>query len=185
MNTSACGITLRPATRDDAAAIASLHAASWRASYQGILPDDYLRDEVGAERAAYWHDALQAGKYGCIWLALADRQPVAFIAVQYAADPDYDAVIENLHVLPGHKSRGLGRRLIARAVETLEQEEMTSVSLRVFDDNTAAIAFYERLGGITDDYGTDRLAGSHAPDRRIGWRNLAALKAACKHGPGA
>ncbi len=173
-------IALRPAKGNDAAAIARLHAESWKTSYRGILPDAYLENEVSAERAGYWRKALARGDYDCIWLALSNQQPVAFIAVQYAADADYDAVIENLHVLPDYKSQGLGRRLIACAVETLLQEEMTSVCLRVFDDNTAAIAFYERLGGITDDFGTDRLAGSNAPDRRIGWRDIAALKQACE-----
>jgi ribosomal protein S18 acetylase RimI-like enzyme len=176
-------IALRSATVDDAALIARLHTESWQASYRGILPDAYLQNEASAERAAYWQAAFDQGGYGCIRIATAGSEPVAFIALKYGSDPDYDAVIEHLHVLPGHKRQGLGRRLMAKAVDALLQEAMTSVCLRVFEDNIAAIAFYERLGGITDDFGTDQLAGSNAPDRRIGWRDLAALKAACEEKP--
>jgi len=37
--------------RPDEAAIARLHADSWRAAYRGILRDDFLDDTVVANRA--------------------------------------------------------------------------------------------------------------------------------------
>ena len=33
---------VRPAVLDDAAAIARVHVASWRTTYRGLLPDDFL-----------------------------------------------------------------------------------------------------------------------------------------------
>ena len=33
---------IRPATLNDAPEIARVHVASWRSTYQGLLPDDFL-----------------------------------------------------------------------------------------------------------------------------------------------
>ena len=49
----------RPATPDDAAAIAKLHADSWRVAYRGMLSDEYLNGPVFDERLAVWTQFLQ------------------------------------------------------------------------------------------------------------------------------
>ena len=54
-----------------------------------------------------------------------------------------------------------------------------SVCLWVYDRNTAAIDFYLALGGKADAHGTDPFAGAKAPHTRIGWHDLAALRARC------
>ncbi len=53
-------LSLRPATLDDAALIASIHSTSWQATYRGLLPDAFLDGEVTRERAAYWEARLSA-----------------------------------------------------------------------------------------------------------------------------
>jgi len=39
---------IRPATPEDARAIAEVHVASWRYAYRGLLPDDVL-DRLSVE----------------------------------------------------------------------------------------------------------------------------------------
>ncbi len=165
--------------KDDAAVIAHLHADSMRATYRGILPDDYLENQVAAERATHWTDALANDEYALVLLATADTGPVGFIAVRDDHDKEYDATIMHLHVVPQMQGRGLGRRLIADATEILAARGAVSICLWVFEGNVAAIRFYERLGGVTDAYGTDKFAGSYAADRRIGWPDIGALVSAC------
>ncbi|MBV8821047.1 MAG: hypothetical protein JO022_22000 [Acidobacteriaceae bacterium] len=43
-------VTLEEATPRDAAAIAALHAASWRSAYAKILSPAFLTDQVEQER---------------------------------------------------------------------------------------------------------------------------------------
>ena len=71
---------------------------------------------------------------------------------------------------------------MAAAAERLITDGNTSVCLWVFEQNAAAISFYERLGGITDAHGVDKLAGGEAPDRRMGWADVRALLKACRGG---
>lgn len=170
---------IRAAGARDAAAIATLHTRSWREVYRGILPDAYLDHEVVGERLQYWTDALAAPGTGFVLIARHDGAASGFIAVARDGEPGYDAVIDSLHVAAAWRGTGLGRRLIRRAAARLLAEGASSVCLRVFDANTAAISFYRRLGGRPDGTGIDGFAGANMPDTRFGWRDLAALRDAC------
>ena len=182
MRETMSGLVIRSVATGDAGLVARLHTKSMQASYAGILPDEYLQDGIEAERSAYWARAFDDGNYAAIFVAEVGGAPAGFVAVTLHSEPGYDATIEHLHVLPDMKGRGLGRRLIARMASHLAGEGHANVCLRVFEDNAAAIGFYEKLGGVTDSYGVDRMAGSNAPDRRMGWHDLPALERACQAG---
>jgi hypothetical protein len=49
---------IRQATMADVAAIARVHVESWRTTYQGILPDDYLANLTYAQREFLWREIL-------------------------------------------------------------------------------------------------------------------------------
>ena len=165
----------------DGAAVAHIHASSWKATYRGILPDSYLDHEVDNERAVYWQAALQNRRYAIVKMARVSEKLVGLIAMRDdATDEGYDFTIEHLHLLPAHRGKGLGRDLLRAGAEAARGEGASSLCLWVFEDNVAAIAFYERLGGVTDAHGVDKFAGSDAPDRRIGWRDLDMLIARCQ-----
>ncbi len=165
----------------DADAIAALHAESWRAHYRDILPDAYLDGEVFQERRAFWRDALRAPRAGqLVMVATLEAALTGFVSIVRDGEPGFDAEIENLHVRPQLCGGGLGKRLLAAAVERLAAAGVTSACLWVYDANEAAIRFYERLGGAPDKHGVDDFAGAHAPDTRIVWHDLADLQRACR-----
>ena len=165
----------------DAAAVAHIHATSWKTTYRGILPDSYLDNQADDERAAYWQAALQDQRYAIVKLACVSEKFVGLIALRKdSGDKGYDFTIEHLHLLPEHRGQGLGRDLLRAGAEAARGEGAASLCLWVFEANTAAIGFYERLGGVTDAHGVDKFAGSDAPDRRIGWHSLDTLIARCR-----
>jgi ribosomal protein S18 acetylase RimI-like enzyme len=51
-----------------------------------------------------------------------------------------------LAVAPGHRRRGLGRRMMAAAEEWLRERGAPKIQLMVREDNAQVIAFYEALG---------------------------------------
>lgn len=178
-HTKSNGPAIRLAGAGDAAAIANLHTASWREVYRGILPDAYLDREIAGERLRHWTGALVAAGAGFVLVASHGGEASGFIAVTRDGEPGYDAVIDSLHVAAAWRGTGLGRRLMARAAACLLADGASSVCLRVFDANAAAIRFYRRLGGCTDGAGIDGFAGANMPDTRFGWRDLEALRDAC------
>ncbi len=170
---------IRPATATDADVVAALHADSWREVYRGILPDAYLDGDVDEERRLHWRALLSEPRAGFVLVACHGDVPSGFIAVRRGGEPGYDAVIDSLHVAARWRGSGLGRRLMGCAATRLRAEHASSVCLRVYDANRGAIRFYRRLGGQPDGTGIDPFAGADMPDTRIGWRDLAALCAAC------
>ena len=53
------GLRLRVAGRSDAAAIAALHADSWRRHYRGAYSDAFLDGDVHADRLAVWTEQFR------------------------------------------------------------------------------------------------------------------------------
>ena len=54
--------------------------------------------------------------------------------------------IPNLAVLPGHQGRGIGKALIAKAVEYLKAGGMRYVRIETIEQNETATALYPKLG---------------------------------------
>lgn len=171
---------IRTATLDDAPAVATIHSESWRDAYRGILPDDYLDREAARERRRYWTKALaRPGRRGFVLIAVRGEETLGFVSVSRPGETGYDADIENLHVEPGLRGEGLGRKLLGAAAERLMAAGAISACLRVYDANKGAARFYRRMGGVADARGLDPFAGADMPDTRYGWRDLAVLAAAC------
>ena len=164
----------------DAPIVGKLHAASWRATYRGILPDSYLDTEVDADRLTYWNNALAQGSYAIVRVLRDDCVPAGFTGLRKGVDAGYDFTLEHIHVASGRRGSGFGRRLMADAARQVQAAGGDSLCLWVFDANAAAISFYRALGGVVDGHGVDKFAGGNAPDTRFGWRDLDRLVSACE-----
>ena len=174
------GLRLREAAVEDATAIAGLHAASWRATYRGIMADDYLDGPILAERLGYWGRTLSRPEPGRLVLLLQDGQGLAgFIALGPDPSAIFDAHIDNLHVDVARKAQGHGRRLLGEAARRLAMEGRRTVCLWVFDANEAALGFYAALGGIPDEQGAERIDGKDVPQTRIVWHDTSVLATDC------
>ena len=168
---------------EDADAVATLHATSWRSAYRGVFTDHYLDHEADSERRTAWRERLNtSGPATADWGLVAETDAnriVGFVYVQPAHDPVWGDYIDNLHVAPDLKGGGLGRQLMRGVAERLiQQDAARPVYLWVLDANTAARRFYERMGAeITDRQLSDPLGGTQHPVWRCVWREPARLLA--------
>ena len=165
-------VRCRAATRDDADAIADLHAASWRATYRGSMRDAYLDGDVAGERRALWRERLGAPSASQHVVVAEDAGEVLGFACAYgAADPTWGTELDNLHVGRAAQSRGIGARLLrATARWARAAHADAGLYLWVVDRNTGARRFYERHGAR--DAGGDHWQapdGSAIPVRRCVW----------------
>ena len=169
-------IKTHPAGIDDAKAIATIHTSSWRDVYRNILPQAYLSDEIERERSDFWHHkVLNRDESEMLLVIKSGGIILGFIWTTRTGEPGYDAVIEALHIDANAKNCGYGKQLMKAAVKQLIEDGQQSVCLRVFDENTAAIKFYQHIGGIKDGSGIDNFAGANAADSRIGWKDIHTL----------
>ena len=171
---------LRPMTAADADRVAALHVTSWRSAYRGVFTDHYLDHEAEAERREAWRARLNADTPGADWGLVAEDTAgrlLGFAWVMPDHDPSWGDYIDNLHVAPDLKGGGIGRRLMQGVAERLQSDgSCRPLYLWVLDVNTAARAFYERLGAeVTDPRLSDPLAGQQHPVWRCVWREPARL----------
>src|SRR5687768_9004861 len=170
--------TLRRAGPSDWASIAAIHAASWRSAYRGIYPDSYLDEEAPAERRAFWCEAFGGmdPDLDAVFVAEQAGEPVGFACVRRKAEAA-GPLLDNLHVLPGRKGEGIGRRLMAAAASWLvEKEPEAALQLVVWADNVPARGFYQSLGGREAEvFDASIPGGGTAPQVRIRWERAADL----------
>jgi ribosomal protein S18 acetylase RimI-like enzyme len=166
-------VGLRSATPGDAHAIATVHVASWRVAYRGLLSDGVLDGLSVADRAGLWSDRLQAAAPRTHTLLVVDGAAVlGFASTGPARDTD-DATAGELYAIyldPGAWDRGHGARLHAGALDRLRLDGFTHARLWVLDGNERALAFYRRQGWAdTGETKLDRdLGGSVAlRERRL------------------
>lgn len=163
---------LRPATPDDLADIAALHAANWRAAYRGVFPDEVLGAPLTEDAKRRWA-ALPAPDAGFVLVA-EDEEGLAgygFVALGLDDGP----CLNNLHVSADRQGAGLGEALLRALALRLAQGGHDRMWLLVMDSNHGARRFYARLGGVEGPVFTDRLLGQPVLARPVAWSSLGPL----------
>jgi GNAT superfamily N-acetyltransferase len=138
-----------PAVPADADAVAALHIASWRDAYRGLVPDAYLAETIADERPRFWKARMSEPDDGRFILkAMEGEDLVGFTCVLRDADPDWGPLLDNLHVRPDRRGRGIGRALLEASREwSVGAAPGRPMHLWVIEGNLGARRFYDREGG--------------------------------------
>jgi ribosomal protein S18 acetylase RimI-like enzyme len=150
-----------PAGPADAEGLARVHVASWRETYQELLPAAFLARMSEAAHARRFARQLLSPAPDAVTLAAADRRGL----VGYAeggpsrSGTRGEAEIATLYVLRAAQGIGLGRQLLADTARALAARGATSLVISVLRDNARARQFYERLGGAPDPARPERGPG--------------------------
>ncbi|HEV2580621.1 MAG TPA: GNAT family N-acetyltransferase [Ktedonobacteraceae bacterium] len=143
-------ITIRQACIEDAPGIAKVHVDSWRTTYKGIVPDDYLANLSYLHRTTVWNDILRdTEKKYIVYVAENEaHELVGFVAggPDREENPPYVAELYSIYILQAYQGQGIGRQLVRVFAGQLLRVGMKSMLLWVFAQNPAR-RFYEALGG--------------------------------------
>ncbi|MEM8811459.1 MAG: GNAT family N-acetyltransferase [Pseudomonadota bacterium] len=166
-------VSIRPAIPSDIDRIAQLHAASWQSAYAGDFSTDRLNGSLTRELMALW-DRYESKPTDIVLVAENDdpsRPLLGFCAIWCEETP----YLDNLHVLPNAKGRGIGRSLLAEAAAELKRRGFTTLYLTVFETNAAARKFYASLEGREVAVFVDDIFGDPVPSVKVVWDELSAL----------
>lgn len=140
----------------DAAAIAAVHSASWRAAYADLLPQAYLDTLHPSRLTRLWSRRLRARSRGIdrrlqpvICVAVVEDRVLGFSEVGPARRRDlhgFSGEIFYLYVHPTAFRQGIGRALYWHGLALLEARRFLWVVVRVLQGNLPARRFYERMG---------------------------------------
>ena len=148
---------VRAARVEDAARIAEIHVRSWQHGYRGLIPQDYLDRLDPAQRldGRTWHlEHADWSRGGCFLVTGDDGAPAGFADCGPSRDDDSDqdtvGEVMAIYLNPDAWGMGLGRVLMAAALDHLAQAGYAEVTLWVLDTNVRAQRFYEAAGFAPD-----------------------------------
>ena len=142
---------LVPARPGDAAAIAALHIESWRSAYRGLLPDEFLDGPIVPDRTRLWNErmVLPSAERRLVLKAMSGDALCGFVCVLLDEEPQWGALLDNLHVRPALKGQGIGRQLFQAARDWVTRVAPGErMHLWVIEGNASARRFYDRQGGV-------------------------------------
>lgn len=168
-------LTIRPATPNDAQAIARIRVQGWRFAYQGLISQGYLDSLSVAEDTERMRGYLSQfpqnsplsrsasvqgsgdGEKQSFILAVRDDAVLGFC--RFSAAPDktdraesavpagtLNGRLHSLYIDPDTLGQGIGYTLMNHALSTFAAWGCERATLWVLEGNSRAISFYERQG---------------------------------------
>ena len=150
--------------------MATLIVSEIRPLQKGEIP--LLDAHLDVERLAGRHDERfaqqQDGRltYLIAWLG---GIPIGHTMVRWTGTTDAFvaerisecAHVEDLFVMPEHRSRGIGARILGYGERMAIERGFTQIGLAVGTDNPRARALYERLGYVDTGFGVFEIGGAY------------------------
>ncbi len=171
-------VTIREASPADAGSIARVHIDSWRTTYAGIVPAEYLAGFSYQRRESRWYETITANQpTESIFVAEEGGYVVGFASGGPERDGDttYRGELYTVYLLEEHQSRGLGRQLVSAVAQRLLADGFSSMLLWVLEDNYGARRFYDLLGGDLVGRKTVAIGGRDLVEVSYGWKDIAGL----------
>jgi L-amino acid N-acyltransferase YncA len=168
---------IREAQISDAPAIARVHVDSWRSTYSGIVPADYLARLDYGQREQEWCDRIRAKRERqFISVAQEAGEIVGFASCgpEGSGNPTYDGELYVIYILEEHQRQGTGRLLVSHLASGLLQAGMESMLVWVLADNPFR-RFYERLGGQPVAEQSVSIGEVELEEVAYGWRDIRIL----------
>jgi len=171
-------MVIREATLKDIPSIARVHLDSWRNTYRGIMPDEYLDCLTYEDREQVWTRILGNPESRTVAIVAEDEanRIVGFGAAgpSESNDPSFEGELFALHVVKEHHGKGIGHHLISAVADRLARMGITSMILWVITGNPA-YSFYERLGAARL-YGREfEFGGVMLSEMGYGWTDTSQL----------
>ena len=125
-----------------------MHIASWRSTYEEMVPRDFLDSLSEAGYTERWTRIVDAGSTR-VYVAEHDGELVGFASGgrERAGESGYRGELYAIYVLDSFQHLGYGRELVRAAVGGLRDMGLDDMIIWVLRDNQPARRFYERLGG--------------------------------------
>lgn len=171
-------VNIRPATPEEAPAIARVQVQAWRETYPGLVPHDFLEHMTGEarrERAAQgWAQAARNSQQVVLVAGVAG-EVVGFVAGGPARDfPGYGGELYALYLLRAGQGRGTGRALVQALARRLTALGHHDLMLWVLRENPTR-GFYARLGAAEIAEKREAVPGGELVEVACGWPDLGVL----------
>jgi 3-deoxy-manno-octulosonate cytidylyltransferase (CMP-KDO synthetase) len=170
-------INYRHATREDIPAVAKVHFESWRGSFAGLVPDEFLnRGSVEKRIKAFEEQFDKDSLYEMLVAEDADKGIVGFVDFgEPRGENGFDAELYAIYFLPEFQRNGIGSHLLRMCRERLKAHGLNSMCLDSLEVSPFR-KFYEKMGGEIVGSASHDLGGVEFKTVYYGWRDLNEIK---------
>ena len=145
-------VLIRTATPDDVSAISDINVRGWQAAFRGLFPDEFLDALDPRRRDADFSVAVTSRVHHTA--VAVDEDVVGFVGLRPPepedGDPDRVHEIWGLYVEPTRIGTGVGRELMAHALDYLSTGVWDHAILWTLRDVDRTCRFYETAGWYRD-----------------------------------
>ena len=162
----------------DAAAIAKVHVDSWRTTYTGIVPADYLARLAYEQREQIWHGTLSAPLGLEFVYVVKDKagNVIGFASggPERSGQKKYKGELFALYLSDQYQRQGIGSQLVSCVAKKLTQQGIQSMLVWVLEDNPSR-RFYEALGGNLVSKQQIIIGGAALTEVAYGWPDISRM----------
>jgi ribosomal protein S18 acetylase RimI-like enzyme len=148
-------IIVRNMNVDDAKEVARIHTDSWKETYKGIVPQDFLDSLDVNKRAENWARGIQEEPSLIRLVAIFQNEVVGFVCGLNNRDNNNSSIQGELwaiYVDPRKCNRGIGKNLFSEFISKIKERNIHTIAVWVLEDNQNARKFYEKMGGKLAPY---------------------------------
>lgn len=163
-------IEIRRAKTSDAAAIAAVHDAAWRASYRGLIPGLELERMVERRGPRWWDAAIRRGSRLSVLRVGEDVAGYVNYGGNRAKSLPYGGEIYEIYLHPLYQGLGFGQRLFAAARRDLTLARLDGLVVWALAENENAVGFYRALGGQPVASSTEQFGSKTLDKTAFAWQ---------------
>ncbi|CAN5682289.1 hypothetical protein BH24ACI2_BH24ACI2_14330 [soil metagenome] len=169
-------ITYRKANVEDALAVAKVHVESWRKSFAGIVPQEFLDNLTVEKREQVFRQRLGEENYKMFVAEIAKDGIVGFADFGKSIEKDFafEAELYAIYLLPEFQRKGIGANLFKLCQKEMIADKVNSMYLMALEVSPYK-SFYEKMGGKLVGKGNHFLALVKYETVIYGWKDLSEI----------
>ena len=137
----------RRATLDDARSISSIHMASWKNAYSGMVPHAALARMINRRGLKWWEKAIRRSTVILVIEVGDEIAGYATLGPNRVNTLPFEGEVYEIYLRPEYQGIGLGMKLFADAKNELARRGYKGLVVWSLSDNAPALSFYQNAGG--------------------------------------
>lgn len=166
-------IRIRIATVNDAEGIAKVHVDSWRTTYKGIIPEDFLNKLSYQQRKDLWIRNLSRTDNYVIVAENSEGEIIGFADFWKRETNTVPNSIDltSIYLLEVYQGQGVGKALLKQLFLQFKQRGYQKVFVDVLEENKTC-SFYEYYGAKLYNTVQIKIGGVVLDERIYEWNNV-------------
>ncbi|MEH7236803.1 GNAT family N-acetyltransferase [Bacillus sp. JJ1562] len=163
---------IRKAILSDSKGIAKVHVDSWRTTYSGIVPDEFLDQLSYESREKMWKRGIPNGH-----VIVAENEQGEIVGFACGGKErsgnyeNYQGELYAIYIFQEYQGQGLGKKLVVPVVNQLLDKKINTMLVLVLEENKSCL-FYEALGARKLDTVEVEIGGRILKEAVYGWEDI-------------